>query len=178
MATNIEYSFDGELDDAVASMLQKREFKNIVDVGVKIAACMLVRVDADGNTQPPKGSPIRMMKVSPLHRLLMDKKPHYLLVMDYHWWNEAEDRARRAMLHHGLCYIEAQKAEGNELVLKMRKPDFVLFTATVSRYGAWSEVMDELADAFASKPGRFLPATEEAEEPEPEIQDEPQAAQG
>jgi len=159
---NTDYDLDSALDDEVASMIEDAtysEFDDLRELGIVVLPCMRVRMDKDGETQPCKGEPTTIKRVGPLERLFMTKKPHFLLVMDYGAWSAANEERRRIMLHRGLMRIAVEKTEEGTR-LGTRKPDIVEFTRTVERFGAYTEELLSLREAFRKSAHRILPTVE------------------
>ena len=163
---NIEYDLNKDLSTALAEMqanVEFTEFNELRENEIIVLACVRIRMDDDGETQPCKGDVVMLKKVTPLEKLFITKKPHYFMVVDHHAWTNAHETARAAMLHRGLMRIAVEKGETG-IKLGMRKPDIAEFTATVRRFGAFSDVLCDLRDAFRSSAHRLVPAVDNNEE--------------
>jgi len=159
---SIEYDLDKELEQETASMIEDEaysEFENLRELGIVVLPCMRVSMDKDGETKPCKGEAASIKRVGPVERLFMTKKPHFLLVVDYGAWSDADEQKRRVILHRGLMRITAEKNDDG-LCLGTRKPDIVEFTRTVERFGAYTEQLLNLREAFRNSAHRILPTVE------------------
>jgi Putative phage metallopeptidase len=160
--SNVEYSEDVDLTAAVNKMVADSlitEFKPLRDLHIVIKPCLRVRLDKDGQTQPCKGIPVKLKRVSPIERLFIRDRAHFILVVDYHAWETGNEKSRGALIHHALMQIAAEKSEDG-IKISTRKPDIVEFTATVERFGAFSDVLLNLREAFRRSPSRLMPVSE------------------
>jgi hypothetical protein len=161
-----EYDFDKELSDMLEDMIADTnfsEFNELRDLAIVVLPCVKVRMDKDGETQACKGDPVTVKKVGPVERIFMTKKPHFLVVVDYGAWGEANEKIRQAMLHRGLMRIVAEKTDDG-MKIGTRKPDIVEFTMTVERFGAFNEHLLNLREAFRNSTHRIMPVIGEAED--------------
>lgn len=169
-----DYDLDKALDSLIEEMVTDpnySEFNNLRDLGVSVVACLKVRMDADGESQPCKGDPVTLKKVGAVERLFMSEKPHYMLIVDFHAWDTSDQRRRMAMIHRGLMRISADRTEQG-VKLGTRKPDVVEFTRTVERFGAFSDTLLNCREAFRNSMHRILPKIETDDDPEDQNQGE------
>ena len=163
---NIEYDMDKELEHDVASMIEDAtlsEFEELRELGIVVSPCMRVRMNPDGEAQPCTGEPVSVKRVGPVERLFMPKKPHFLLVVDYGAWSAVDEQRRKTILHRGLMRIVVEKTDDG-IHLSTRKPDIVEFIRTVERFGAYTEQLLNLREAFRNSINRILPTVEAVEE--------------
>ncbi len=163
---NIEYDMDKELEHDVASMIEDAtlsEFEDLRELGIIVLPCMRIRMDKDGETQPCTGEPVSVKRVGPVERLFMSKKPHFILVVDYGTWNAADEQRRKIMLHRGLMRLVVEKTDDG-IHLSTRKPEIVEFIRTVERFGAYTEQLLNLREAFRNSANRILPTVVAEEE--------------
>jgi hypothetical protein len=164
-----DYDLDQDLQKILSEVIADTnftEFNDLRDLGISVLPCVRVRMDKDGETQPCKGDPVTVKKVGPVERLFIPKKPHFIMIVDFGTWSTANIKIQKAMLHRGLMRIAAEKTDEGVKV-STRKPDIVEFTATVARFGAFSDNLLNLREAFRNSTHRIMPtmADEEQEQP-------------
>lgn len=146
-----EFVIDKEISDAVTDMLAKveyAEFSAIREHEVRIETCLCVRTNQEGEDMPPKPEPVALKRVPPLERLFVDAD--YILVVDNSAWKTANtDQAQLAILHRGLMKINIENKDG-KIKLGTRKPDVVEFSATLVRFGAYTESLLSLREIFTT----------------------------
>jgi hypothetical protein len=151
-----EFIKDKEISDAVTDMLanlEYSEFAPIRDHEVKIEACLCVRTNQDGEDMPPKPEPVALKRVPPLERLYVDAD--YILVVDNSAWKTANtDQAQLAILHRGLMKINIENTDG-KIKIGTRKPDVVEFSATLVRFGPYTESLLNLREIFSTAGKKF-----------------------
>ena len=158
----IDYDIDKELGEAVTEMIGDAaysEFNDLRELGIVVLSCMRVRMDKNGETLPCKGEPVTTKRVGAIERLFIPKKPHFILVVDYGAWRSANEQVRKAMLHRGLLRIVAEKTDEG-IKLSTRRPDIVEYTRNVERFGAYTEALLNLREAFRNSAHRILPICE------------------
>lgn len=201
MAKKTEYVTDDELTNAVSGLLSNvPQLQALRDCEVVILCCMKVRMDDDGETEPPKGSPVKLKKLSDVDRLFAEGNAHYILTMDYHFWKHATEKQQMAKLFDELMDIKPEPTEAG-LKLKKREASVdVKHVETLELFGAFDEPTLLVRDAMKNVGKRlkdfvddFVPAPppaadepavnnsepeagEPAGEPEPEPEPEPQPA--
>lgn len=172
---NSDFDFDKDLERELAAMIADEslsEFGPLRDLALTINPIVRVRMDKDGNTEKCSGDPVTVKKVGPAERMFMPKKPHFIVIVDYGTWTEADERQRKIIMHRGLMRIAAEKTDEG-MKIGMRKPDVLEFTTTVARFGAFNDPLLDLREAFRNSAHRLLPQMEEEpstpeEAPEPE----------
>ncbi len=146
----LEYEVNKELSNALKDLLDDdsmTEFTNIREHEVIILPCMKIKTDKDGESQESPGEVVQMKKVSPLHRVFIEA--HYIMVVDYYGWTHAKSTDhQKAMLHKALMRVEVDKDDGGNLKFSARAPDVVEFRATVVRFGAYTEPLLDMREAF------------------------------
>jgi hypothetical protein len=152
-----EYEDNKEFNDAIEDLLARKdlpELNPIRELEVIIFALLCIRTNADGDHIEGKGDPILCRKIPPPFQVLTNG--HYLVIADYYFWNHTDDRQKEAALYHALMQIEVEKPEGDgNIKLKTRKPDIRVFPSEVIRYGAHSNALLELREAFKSSASSF-----------------------
>jgi len=191
MPKKTEYVTDEELTNTVSSMLSNIEkLQALRDNNVVILCCMKVRMDDDGETEPPKGSPVKLKKLSDLERLFVEGNAHYILTMDYHYWKNSDQKQQWKKLFDELMDIQPEPTETG-LKLKKRAPtcstkhveSYELFGAcddeTLAVRDAMKNTGGRIKDfigSFVSAPATATDAADEAlAEPEPEPEPEPES---
>jgi len=160
---NTDYDLDKDLERELADMIadeSMNEFAPLRDLAVTVLSCVKVRMDKDGNTEPCKGDPVAVKKVDPVSRMFMPKKPHFLVVVDFGAWSDADERQRKILAHRALIRIAAEKTDEG-MKLGMKKPEVLEHTATVARFGAFSDSLLNMREAFRNSAHRLLPQVEE-----------------
>lgn len=144
----IEYYTDKGLDAAVTTVLEEKdhiEFKAILGLNITIGSCFKLTTDKDGEPKAGSGPTVVVQKVAPTTRLFTDAD--YLLIVDNHAYNGASPHQQQAMLHHGLMKISVEEKDGH-VKKGVRKPDIVEFSATITRYGTYSDDLMGLKEVF------------------------------
>lgn len=193
MPKKTEYVTDDELTKAVSGLLSNEEvpLADLRDNGVIILCCFKIRMDDDGETEPPKGSPVKLKKLSDLERLFVTDNAHYILTMDYHFWKNSNQQQQLATLFDLLMDI---KPEASEAGLKLSKRDSDVpfrHAATVQLFGSWNEAVLLVRESFKNVGGRLKdfmddiaassaqpPETAAPEEGEPEPAAKPKTKPG
>ena len=163
---NTEYDMDKELEHDVASMIEDAalsEFEALRELSIIVLPCMRIRMDKDGESQPCTGEAVSAKRIGPVERLFMPKKPHFILVVDYGAWSAADEQRRKIMLHRGLMRLVAEK-DDDGIHLSTRTPEIVEFIRTVERFGAYTEQLLNLREAFRNSANRILPTVVAVEE--------------
>jgi len=176
MAKKTEYVTDEELTNAVSQLLTTvPQLKALRDCDVVILCCMRVRMDDNGETEQPKGCPVKLKKLSDLERLFVEGNAHYILTMDYHFWKNSNERQHTAQLFDELMGI---KVETSETGLKLKKRDAtvtVRHVETVELFGAFDDPTLALREAMKNVGKRMkdfvddiTPAASSADDSDPE----------
>lgn len=146
-----EYANDKEVENAVTDMLADdayNEFDPLRNHEVKINTCIVVRTTKEGEDVPCKGDPVVLKKISPLEKLFIDAD--YILVVNNSAWKSASSTiVQQAMLHKGLMKINVEAVDGGA-TLSVRKPDVVEFSATMNRFGPYTDNLISLRETFVS----------------------------
>lgn len=180
---HIEYSVEKELTEELALVLAETpRFIPIKDKLV-IAACFLVRMDEDDTSQPGKGDKVTIKKVAPEMQALMRPKAHYVLVVDYHWWNESSPVERRGNLRKMLSRIRLEAADDGAVKTGLEKWDIQEMYSNLELSGVYDENTLRLKEMAMSMPMKRMldvaahgsaKINKEAREEKPEA-DEPEA---
>ena len=168
----IEYEANAEmqrvLEEYLASTDTFTEFTPIYENDVKIGILSKVKMDREGE-MVEAGSSVELKKVPAVYRILSDKA--YIIVIDLYKWHTSSDTLRKALVHRALMGITVKTSRSGETQLSTRKPDVVEFSATASRFGAYSEELEELQTilqhsvAGAQQAGRNIVAVISGGEP-------------
>lgn len=192
MAKKTEYVTDEELTNTVTAMLSSiPQLEPLRDNSVVILCCMKIRMDDEGETEPPKGSPVKLKKLSDLERLFVEGNAHYILTMDYHFWKTADMKQQWKGIFDELMDIQPEPTEAG-LKLKKRAPTVPnKHVETYELFGACDDATLAVRNAMKNVGGRIkdfvsefatsttapaAPAEAATPEPEPEPeQPEPEA---
>ena len=189
MPKKTEFTTDDELTKAVTSLLaddRVPQLQPLRDNEVNILCCFKVRMDDNGETEPPKGCPVKLKKLSDLERLFIEGNAHYILTADYHWWKNSNERQQAAGLFDTLMDIKPEPTESG-LKLKKRESGIpVKHPETLALFGVYDEPTLFLRDCMRNVSRRLTgfvddfiaPQTEEAAgetEPQTEQETEPEA---
>lgn len=140
----VEYTQDKDLtalvkeiidDEANAALAQVRQQE------LKIEAVLKVRTNTDKEHEPNPGPPAKVQKVNDLWKLFTDA--HYVLVVDYFFFTNAKNV--EAMIFNALCEIDVKSVQG-QIKLATKKPEIQVFAATLKRYGAFDEILQEMKE--------------------------------
>lgn len=184
MGTQIEYSQEKELDEALDKLLRSDPFLLPVLDNVKVAACFCIRTDDNEATVAGKGDPVIVKKVPADMQVFMKPKATFILVVDYHFWENADERQKKGYMHRALSRIKVEKTESG-LKIGMRKWDIQENLATLKAIGVYTEGQVVLVEMVRSKQLSMMqaivdrkvtgkpeePKTEPTTEPEPEEPD-------
>jgi hypothetical protein len=186
MGTQIEYSQEKELDEALDKMLRSDPYFLPVLDNVKVAACFCIRTDDNEATVAGKGEPVVVKKVPADMQVFMKPKATFILVVDYHFWENADERQKKGHMHHALSRIKVEKTEGG-LKISMRKWDIQENFATFKAIGAYTDGHVMLVEMVRSKQLSMVqsvvdrmakPEAEPEPEPEPDPEEKPRVVAG
>lgn len=155
MATLTEYEVDAELSAMVTLQLDRPELKELQslrDNEIAILSCLRIRMK-NYEDVPCKGKPTKLKKLGEVERLFVDSHAHYVLVMDRHFWNHANERQRMANVFDALMDVLAEKTGKTESGLKLKKrPSDVDFShmATINYFGPYNENTLNLFEAYSN----------------------------
>jgi hypothetical protein len=88
-----------------------------------------------------------------MHRLFIDA--HYLVVVDQYTYNHLDDIQVSALIHSALMRIGVEETESG-VKLGTRKPDIMVFQATINRFGAYTPDLKGLRDCLVAASERFV----------------------
>ena len=156
MPKKTEYVIDEELTNTVSVMLNTiPKLQALRDNSVIILCCMKVRMDDDGETEPPKGGPVKLKKLSDLERLFVDGNAHYILTVDYHFWKNSNQKQQWKKLFDMLMDIQPEPTDKG-LKLKKRAPTCdTKHVETYELFGACDDASLAVWDAMKNSGGRM-----------------------
>lgn len=165
-----EYAEDKGLSEAVTGLLADQSLHPLAllrDHEVKIECCLCIRTNKEGDIVAGKGDPVKVKKVSPVEQVFLDCD--YILVVDNHAWTTSNSEVKsQAMLFDALMRIDVQPADEGGCKKKTRKPTVSAFRETIAYFGAYTDDLIDLRDAF----GHGAKRVAEALRPQPEPEDE------
>ncbi len=185
MPNNIEYSAEKELTQFVDDLINDPRYSELAGLRenkIRVLACFSIRTGDDGETQPCKGEPISLKKVSDVERIFVKDKAQFILVVDYHAWEQWNEKLRTACIYHHLVSLDVQKGEHGIKIKRVKCPVQV-HTQEAARFGAYSQPLLELVEALKDKSRRadwLIEAIDTAEsttEPVEESPEEPADAE-
>jgi hypothetical protein len=139
MAT--EYNIDAELQNLIDDMTGNvgyREFNELRKHDIGIVGLLVTKTDTNGDSVPAKGDPVKIVKISPAIKPLVRNGAQYAMYVNNYEWTCQEGLATREVLvHRALMGIDVQEVKG-KIKLGKRKPDINEFSATIMRFGAYS----------------------------------------
>lgn len=173
-----EFVEDKDLSAMVEDMIKTNTspaLNAIRDQALKVAPVMKVKTNNDGEHVQNSGPPAKIIKVNDMWKLFTDA--HYILVVDYYFFNHASAICRDAGIFNALCEIDVQVNEG-EVKLATKKPDLMVFAATLQVFGAYDDLLlglrewmnaakTKAAESFAAKISTGKLEDAPAEEAEP-----------
>lgn len=176
MGKHIEYSTEKELDQAIEKLLQDDPYGKVIAEHIKIAGCFVIRMDDDDQTLPGKGDPVALKKVPPEMQVLMRPKAHFVLVVDYHFWQTAPEEVRRGFLGQAISRIKVEKTEDG-LKIGTRKFDVQTNISVIKQYGLFTENLSLMGEAVTSLSKKQLMMAQAIVErmrkpPEPKTEDD------
>jgi hypothetical protein len=151
-----EYEINAEFQKDVNALVEDKtmvEFNPIREQELRIVAVVCIRTNNEGEHEQPKGCPVKCTKLSPIIRLLTEH--HYLVVGDYYFWTHANEIQKKAAIHRALMSINVEKSKTGEIKLKTRKPEIQEHRATIARFGAFSEELVDMKEAFKMAAKQF-----------------------
>jgi len=155
MGKHIEYSTEKELDEAVATLMEEDAYARSISEVIKVAGCFIVRMDDNDQTLPGKGSPVAIKKVPPEMQILMKNKPHFILVVDYHWWQTESDEIKKGHLALAVSRIKVDKTEDG-IKTGTRPYDVQTNIGVVERYGLFTENLSLLGETISAMNKKLL----------------------
>lgn len=111
MAITTEYSQERELDAALDEVIRKySRFAPLLD-NVKIGACFCIRTDDNEAAVKAKDQPVTIKKVPSDMQVFMQPRLHYLVVVDYTFWENANENVKTYHLHRALSRVKVEVGE-------------------------------------------------------------------
>lgn len=147
MAKSIEYSQEKSLDDELENVLSNNVKFLKLREDVKIVACFVIRSDENSQTVPGKGEPVALKKVSPEMRAFMRTKAHFVMVVDYHFWEHALESEKIGNMTRALTRIVVEKTDAG-LKIGTKKWDIQDNIETIESCGLYNEPMQRLNEAI------------------------------
>jgi Putative phage metallopeptidase len=183
MANKVEYTSEKILDEFVEMVWQQTDFAKLREEDVTVLACFCTRTRKDGEPADAANPPVKLKKVDEAFRVFMPKMPHYVLIVDYTFWTEAQPQTQEMLINRALCAIEVGRTEEGELKVKKKPPEFSGYYKNVVRYpdgdASYRELFERMASVrslgFRENVHRLLPQEPAAATP-PEAT-EPEATQ-
>ena len=146
----IEYSQEKELDDALDRVLHSDpNFVPLID-NLKIGACFCIRTDDKEATVAGKGEPVVLKKVPADMQTFMRPKNHFVLVVDYHFWENAMPDRKNALMFRALTRIKMEKTDAG-LKVGTRPWDIQDNLAMLKKFGPYNDAHVMLAEIFRDK---------------------------
>lgn len=141
MPTEFEFSpeFQQVVDRLIASCV---DFAPLRDHEVRVKSCLKIRLDDDEQPVPYKGDPVTLHRCSPVQKIFMEAD--YYLIADYGWFSSSG--TAMAPLHKALMRIHVKVGQ-EKVTLATRSPEIQEFTATIRRYGPWTDQIRSLINA-------------------------------
>jgi len=131
----VEYELSGTVQQLIDSMIGNpalSEFSPLREYDVKVIGFEKFKINKDEELVKA-GAVFDMKKVSPLQKILI--QGDYLLSFDrYSWTNFTQDE-RSASIHLALMGIDIKTNTDGDVKYGAKRPDLVLHTATIVRFG-------------------------------------------
>lgn len=109
---HVEYSVERDLTEEIDRIITENPRFHALKEKLVIASCFVIRMDDNGESQPGKGHRVIIKKVAPEMQALIRSKPNFVLVVDYHWWNECSPSEKRGVVNRSLTRIRFEEDEG------------------------------------------------------------------
>jgi len=102
----------------------------------------------------------------------MPGRPHYVLIVDYAFWDGAQGDQQESAINRALCSIEVGRDHEGKVKVKTNPPEFSGYFKNVARYGGdrdFREAFDlvNLRVGMRENVHRLLPHEESAASPPP-----------
>ncbi len=171
------YEEDPDLSKAVTQILTNRQLQELEPLQnneIIVLCCMKTVMNGLGETKPCRGPAAQVKKIPPELRIFIPGFPHYVLTMDYGFWNKVDDRQRWAAIFDALLDIDAKlKPDGVKLTKRASDVPFK-HIATVTRFGAHNEPSLLLRQAYRDASHRLTEFIREKNESAEELEVEPE----
>ena len=175
MATIIEYSQETELDDALQEQLDDPTISAKLKDKIKVVACFCIRRKDDETTVRGKGDAVKIKKVPPDMHIFMKPKAHFVLVVDYGFWEGAKPDSKRCEIYRALTRIQVDAKDDG---FKLRTSPWGIQDNldVLRKFGPHNDTWVAVAEVFRSK---LLSATKGAldrrrQETEPDADPDPE----
>ena len=158
IANKTEYVPDEDLTPLVNAVMANEELTELQDIrdnSITIHCCMRVKLDSNGDSKPYKGAPCKLKKVSDAERAFMHDNAQYVLIMDYGFWNGANERQRVAHIFDALQDIEIEDGKSGPKLKKRASDVIINHMATIRRFGAFDEPTLNLQECYKDVGGRL-----------------------
>lgn len=131
---HIEYSAERELDDELQVVIDNNpSFQPLTDE-VKVRAVFVIRMDDEQVSKPGKEAVV-LKKVPPEVSAFFKTPIKFIVVVDHHFWLEAQPRQKHAALDRALSRIVLEKDDAGVYKTKIRKWDLQDNVDNIERYG-------------------------------------------
>lgn len=169
----VEYSVEKDLTEELHLIIAENPRLGGLREKVMIGACYLIRMDEQSVTQEGKNT-VLIKKVAPEMRAFMKSAPHYVLVVDKHWWDESSLAERRGTVNSILSRIKFEETEDG-IKTGLEKWDIQEMFANLKHSGVYNdktlqlkEVMSEATSKLVTYAGKAMAPNDEPEADEPE----------
>jgi len=148
---HIEYSAERELDDELQVVIDNNPAFTPLNDEVKVRAVFVIRMDGDQVSKPGKEA-VTLKKVPPEMAVFYKTPIKFILVVDHHYWLEAQPRQKHAALDRALSRIALEKDEAGVYKPKIRKWDLQDNVDNIQRYGVTTEAQVRFVEAAKMVP--------------------------
>jgi len=177
---HIEYNVEKELTEELDKIMRSSPILIPLVDKITLAACFLVRMDDNGETHPGRGKLVKIKKVAPDLQAFMRMKPHFILVVDKHWYFDCRVKERNATIFKSLTRIRVEDTDDDGVKVGLNGWDIEETFASLKASGPYNETTNLLAEVTRSWDDRALSmvaaniaAKKTEPEPEPEPEEKP-----
>jgi len=148
----VEYLTDKDLSLDIDGILHSSAKFIAVLEHVKITAVFLYRTEEKGSDAVAGTNPnVALKKVAPEVRIITKPETHFVLVVDKHFWDNADEKARRGNVFNVVSRLEVTLDDAGNPKTRMRPYDLTVNVSTVEACGEFCPEVTMVKNALLGK---------------------------
>ena len=156
----VEYSTDRDLTEELRLIITENPRLGGLREKVVVSACYLIRMDEQSVSQEGKTTVV-IKKVAPEFRAFMKTAPHYVLVVDKHWWDDTSLAERRGTVNNILLRVKFEDTPDG-IKTGLEKWDIQVMLANIKHSGVYNDTMLQFKEAMSEATSRLVTYTQKA----------------
>lgn len=152
---HVEYEVDRELTDELKLILKENPRFAPIKEKLVISACFLIRMDENSEAVEGKGKNVVLKKVAPEMRIMMEDEPHFVLIVDKHWWDSSSKVACRGTVSKMLSRISVEE-DDEGIKTTVQKWDIEEMFSNLEHSGVYDDKTLHMKEIFEKQNARML----------------------